>query len=147
VQIALDALALGVGGGDDALPGVAQVVDAYAQGAGTSRFSGLAWEADRLHLIFSLAYARRWRHGLWARNLALSISAPRATTATGTYHVVVNVGPLCSDVAVQVPADCTEPRVFATSFRPGFPPDNAIDGDSNTFWHPEYSPPTPSRSR
>jgi F5/8 type C domain-containing protein len=78
-----------------------------------------------------------------ARNLTLSISAPQATTATGTYHVVVNVGPLRSDVAVLVPTDCTEPRVYATSFHPGFPPENAIDGDINTFWHSEYSPPTP----
>jgi hypothetical protein len=43
-------LALGVGGRDDALPGVAQVVDALTQDARTSRFSGLAREADRLHL-------------------------------------------------------------------------------------------------
>src|SRR5512133_990287 len=50
VQITLDALALGVGGRDDALPRVAQVVDPLAQDARTSRFSGLAREADRLHL-------------------------------------------------------------------------------------------------
>jgi hypothetical protein len=61
VQIALDALALGVGGGDDALPGVVQVVDAFAQGARTSRFSGLARETDWLHLTFSLVPGSRRR--------------------------------------------------------------------------------------
>ena len=61
VQIALDALALGVGGGDDALPGVAQVVDALAQGARTSRFCGFARETDRFHLIFSLVPESRRR--------------------------------------------------------------------------------------
>ncbi|MGZ6574593.1 MAG: hypothetical protein ACXVHB_19580 [Solirubrobacteraceae bacterium] len=50
MQITLDALALGVGGRDNALPGVAQVVDPLAQDARTPRFSELAREADRLHL-------------------------------------------------------------------------------------------------
>ena len=42
VQVALDPPALGVRGRDDALPRAVQVVHAFAQGARTSRFSGLA---------------------------------------------------------------------------------------------------------
>ena len=46
VQVALDAPALLVGGGDDALAGAAQVVDALAQRARPPQLGGLAREAD-----------------------------------------------------------------------------------------------------
>ena len=46
VQVALDAPALLVGGGDDALAGVAQVVDALAQRARPAQLGRLAGEAD-----------------------------------------------------------------------------------------------------
>ena len=49
VQIALDAPPLLVGRGDDPLPGVAQVVDAVAQGARATGVARLAREADLLH--------------------------------------------------------------------------------------------------
>jgi hypothetical protein len=90
VQIALDAWALGVGGGDDALPGVVQVVDALAQGARAPRFSGLAWETDWLHLTFSLAPGSTRR--LLARVLTqLSSSSYRDLTGgvLNTVHKVV----------------------------------------------------------
>ena len=49
VEVALDLPALGVGGGDDALAGAAQVVDAHAQGARSPLFVRLAWEPDLAH--------------------------------------------------------------------------------------------------
>jgi hypothetical protein len=33
--------------------------------------------------------------------------------------------------------------VYASSFHAGFGPERAVDGDIGTFWHSEYSPPTP----
>ena len=55
VEIALDPPALGVGGVDDALPRVAQVVHALAQRARTPVIGGLAGEAHRVHRIPSLS--------------------------------------------------------------------------------------------
>jgi hypothetical protein len=49
VEVTLDAPALFVGGREDALPGVAQVVDPRAQLACTPRLGGLAGEADLGH--------------------------------------------------------------------------------------------------
>jgi hypothetical protein len=49
VQVALDPPALGVGGGDDALPRVAQVAHPPPQRACTPRFGGFAGEPDRAH--------------------------------------------------------------------------------------------------
>ena len=54
VEIALDAPALLVGGGEDALPGVAQVVDPRAQRARTPGVGGLAGEAELGHRICRL---------------------------------------------------------------------------------------------
>jgi hypothetical protein len=78
-----------------------------------------------------------------ARTVAVRITAPRGTTPPGTYVVDVAVGPLRADVVVQVPETCIEPRVYTTSYHLGFEPEKAIDGDIATFWHSEYSPPTP----
>jgi F5/8 type C domain-containing protein len=78
-----------------------------------------------------------------ARNVAVRIQAPRGSTPTGTYEVTISVGPLTRTVAVRVPETCDEPAVYTTSFHPGFEPEKAIDGDIATFWHSEYSPPTP----
>ena len=50
VQVALDPPALGVGRFEDALTGVAQVVDAVAQGPRADLLAGFAWEADLGHL-------------------------------------------------------------------------------------------------
>jgi L-amino acid N-acyltransferase YncA len=54
VEITLDAPALFIGRGEDALPGVAQVIDPSAQRARTLGLAGLAWEADLGHRIWSL---------------------------------------------------------------------------------------------
>jgi hypothetical protein len=78
-----------------------------------------------------------------ARNVAVRIQAPRGSTPTGTYEVTVRVGPLTRTIPVRVPEACIEPAVYATSFHAGFEPEKAIDGDIATFWHSEYSPPTP----
>ena len=55
VEVALDAPALRVGGVDDALPGVAQVIDALAQSPRALVIGGLAREADLAHLKCSVA--------------------------------------------------------------------------------------------
>ena len=49
VEVALDPAALGVGGGDDPVPGVAEVVHALAQRARPSLLGGLAREEDLPH--------------------------------------------------------------------------------------------------
>ncbi|WP_051845021.1 discoidin domain-containing protein [Streptomyces sp. NRRL S-813] len=77
-----------------------------------------------------------------ARTLPLKVTAPQQS-AVGTYDVRVTIGQLTTELPVSVPSQCTEPPVVATSYHSGFPPVNAVDGDINTFWHSEYSPPTP----
>lgn len=77
-----------------------------------------------------------------ARMLALRVTAPQ-DTAAGTSEVTVDVGETQAHLTVSIPAECTESLVVATSYHSGFPPENAIDGDINTFWHSEYSPPHP----
>lgn len=77
-----------------------------------------------------------------ARTLTLRITAPE-DAAAGTSDVTVDVGATQAHLAVSIPANCTESLVVATSYHPGRPPEDAIDGDINTFWHSEYSPPHP----
>jgi hypothetical protein len=55
VEVALDPPALRVGGVDDALPGVAQVIDALAQSPRALVIGGLSREADLTHLKCSVA--------------------------------------------------------------------------------------------
>ncbi|MBO0829586.1 MAG: discoidin domain-containing protein [Streptosporangiales bacterium] len=77
-----------------------------------------------------------------ARTLPLRVTAPEDTDV-GTAEVTVHIGSVETKLAVSVPARCTESLIVATSYHSGFPPENAIDGDIDTFWHSEYSPPTP----
>ncbi|HEX2130367.1 MAG TPA: discoidin domain-containing protein [Actinophytocola sp.] len=78
-----------------------------------------------------------------ARRAALRVTAPRQAPP-GTYEVTVRVGSSSTVVPVVVPdGPCVEPAVYASSFNPGRPPEYAIDGDISTFWHSEWSPPTP----
>lgn len=89
-----------------------------------------------------------------AATLPVRISAPYegadgtgGTTNTAedptTGQVTVTVGGVRTDVTVSLPADCTEAPAIATSYHPGRPPEDAVDGDIDTFWHSEYSPPHP----
>jgi hypothetical protein len=78
-----------------------------------------------------------------AAGVAIRLSAPR-DAAPGDYVVRVRVA--SSEVPVRVtipPGECVEPPAYASTFNPGFPPENAVDGDINTFWHSEFSPPAP----
>ncbi|KRV49104.1 hypothetical protein AQ490_21660 [Wenjunlia vitaminophila] len=77
-----------------------------------------------------------------ARTLPLRVSAPQDTPA-GTHEVAVTIGDLETRLTVSLPQACDEAPVTATSYHSGFPPTHATDGDINTFWHSEYSPPTP----
>ncbi|MFW6690590.1 discoidin domain-containing protein [Streptomyces sp. MAR4 CNX-425] len=77
-----------------------------------------------------------------ARAARISLTAP-AGTPPGEYPVRVRVGGEAFTVPVTVTPECTEPRVYATSWHSGFEPERAADGDPNTFWHSEYVPVTP----
>lgn len=77
-----------------------------------------------------------------ARTVLLTVTAPQDITATAG-KVDVTIGEQRREIAVSVPKECTESVAVATSFHPGFPPENAVDGDINTIWHSEYSPPNP----
>ena len=78
-----------------------------------------------------------------AGSLAVRVSAARATSA-GDYPVRIQMAGLVTTVPVTVPAgDCVEAPAYASSYNPGFPPEQAVDGDINTFWHSEWSPPHP----
>ncbi|MFI6599423.1 discoidin domain-containing protein [Nonomuraea sp. NPDC050536] len=55
----------------------------------------------------------------------------------------VRIGTETTELPVTVTESCTEPKVYATSFHPGFGPERAVDGDISTFWHSEYDPVTP----
>jgi hypothetical protein len=61
VEIALDAPALFIGGGEDALPGVAEVVDPRPQRARTPGLGGLAGKAKLGHPIAGYLPGRRVR--------------------------------------------------------------------------------------
>lgn len=76
-------------------------------------------------------------------SLVVHLTAPRADTPTGTYQLTVHIGQTTVRVPVRVPETCTEPAAYATSFHPGTPPENAVDGDIATIWHSEYQPVTP----
>ncbi|NUR90461.1 MAG: discoidin domain-containing protein [Nonomuraea sp.] len=75
-------------------------------------------------------------------NAVITVTAPRDTPA-GEQRVTVQVGDQTAEIPVTVTETCTEPRVYASSFHAGFGPERAVDGDIATFWHSEYSPPTP----
>jgi hypothetical protein len=77
-----------------------------------------------------------------AVNAVVTVTTPKST-ALGEYEITVRVGDQDTVVPVTVPENCTEPKVSATSFHAGFPPEQAVDGDINTFWHSEYQPLTP----
>ncbi|WP_214324821.1 discoidin domain-containing protein [Nonomuraea sediminis] len=77
-----------------------------------------------------------------ARNAVLKITAPR-DTPPGEHRVKVRIGAETTELPVTVTESCTEPKVYATSFHPGFGPERAVDGDISTFWHSEYDPVTP----
>lgn len=72
----------------------------------------------------------------------ITITAPRDTPA-GEHRITVRVGDESTELPVTVTETCTEPKVYATSFHAGFPPERAVDGEIGTYWHSEYSPPTP----
>jgi hypothetical protein len=77
-----------------------------------------------------------------ARPVAISVTTPD-TTPVGDYVVHVDTGQVDTNVPVHVPDGCIEPRAFATSWHVGFEPELAIDNSPDTFWHSEFSPPTP----
>lgn len=78
-----------------------------------------------------------------AGSVALRLSAPR-DAPPGLYDVRVRMASTESTVRVEIPpGECVEPPAYASSFNPGYPPENATDGDINTFWHSEWSPPAP----
>ncbi|MCT2582989.1 discoidin domain-containing protein [Actinophytocola gossypii] len=78
-----------------------------------------------------------------ARRAVVRVTAPQETPP-GRHQVTVRVGPTSTVVPVVIPdGPCVEPAVYASSFNPGRPPEDAIDGDINTFWHSEWSPPHP----
>lgn len=77
-----------------------------------------------------------------ARAARISLTAA-ADIPPGTYPVQVRVGEEVFTVPVTVTPECTEPRVYATSWHSGSEPERAVDGDPNTFWHSEYVPVTP----
>ncbi|AZM50321.1 hypothetical protein DMB38_35110 [Streptomyces sp. WAC 06738] len=77
-----------------------------------------------------------------ARAARISLTAA-ADTPPGEYPVRVRVGDEAFTVPVTVTPECTEPRVYATSWHSGSEPERAVDGDPNTFWHSEYVPVTP----
>ncbi|MDP4508175.1 discoidin domain-containing protein [Nonomuraea turcica] len=72
----------------------------------------------------------------------VKITAPRETPP-GEHRVTVQVGDQTTELPVTVTQTCVEPKVYASSFHAGFGPERAVDGDIATFWHSEYSPPTP----
>lgn len=75
-------------------------------------------------------------------NAVITVTAPR-DTPEGEQRVTVQVGDESAEIPVTVTETCTEPKVYASSFHAGFGPERAVDGDIATFWHSEYSPPTP----
>lgn len=78
-----------------------------------------------------------------AEQVVLTVTAPQQAPP-GRHVVTVSIGGSRTEVPVVVPdGECTEPRVYASSFNAGHPPENAIDGDIATFWHTEWSPPDP----
>ncbi|MEV4170864.1 discoidin domain-containing protein [Nonomuraea sp. NPDC049709] len=77
-----------------------------------------------------------------ATTATIKITAPR-DTPPGEHRITVRVGDESTEVPVTVTETCTEPKVYASSFHAGFGPERAVDGDIATFWHSEYSPPTP----
>ncbi|MBB6548251.1 discoidin domain-containing protein [Nonomuraea rubra] len=77
-----------------------------------------------------------------AATAVVKITAPR-DTPPGEHRITVRAGDHTAEVPVTVTEGCTEPQVYASSFHAGFGPERAVDGDIGTFWHSEYSPPTP----
>ncbi|WP_419992361.1 discoidin domain-containing protein [Streptomyces boninensis] len=77
-----------------------------------------------------------------ARTVPLRVTAPQ-DVGPGSATVTVDIGPVTARLKISLPKECTEAAVVATSYHPGTQPEAAVDGDINTFWHSEYSPPNP----
>ncbi|ROT31366.1 hypothetical protein EF879_17475 [Micromonospora sp. HM5-17] len=77
-----------------------------------------------------------------ARGALLRVTA-EAEAPPGEYEITVTVGDREYRVPVTVPEDCVEPPAVATSWHVGNEPERAVDGDSYTFWHSEWTPPNP----